>query len=167
MAIKNIIEKIKDGVMDFIKEIEIENKGLDNYPGMGVGLTNPIVDIPPTTLYEYLTFTFYENDVVQAVGKGIPATIVVDRDCIIDRIYTHLETAPGAGKTLTVDVNWNGSTIFTTQANRPSITGTNVTGQGIPNQVVLSKDDKLTMDIDVSDGNADKLSVYVRCHKRI
>jgi len=116
------------------------------------------------TQSQSVTFTFYEHTVSQSAGMGIPKTIVVDRDCTIDKVYIHLETAPGSAKTLTVDVNKNGTTIFTTQSKRPSITGTaTVDESDTPDVVVLAKNDLLEMDIDVSDGAADKLSVYVRC----
>jgi hypothetical protein len=113
---------------------------------------------------ELVTYTFYEHSVSQATGKGIPATIVIDRSCTIQEVYLHVETAPGAGCTLTVDVNKNGTTIFGTQANRPSITETDTTAtSGAPSVTSLNENDELQMDIDVSDGTPAKLSVYVRC----
>ncbi len=116
------------------------------------------------TVVFYVTYTFYEHTIAQSAGMGIPATIMVDRACTIDKVYIHVETAPGANKTITVDVNKNGTTIFTTQGNRPSITETSTEDEsGTPDVVALAKNDKLTMDIDVHDGAADKLSVYVRC----
>jgi hypothetical protein len=113
---------------------------------------------------ETVTYTFYEHTIIAGAGKGIPATIVADRNCTIQEVYLHVETGPGAGNTLTIDVNINGTTIFGTQANRPSITGTDTVAiSGNPSVTTLNKDDELTMDIDVHDGAADKLSVYVRC----
>lgn len=165
--LKTTIEKLKEGAMDYITEKKIEFRGLFNYPGIGKSLSNPVVTFPPSTLFEYLTYTFYEDEIAQGSGKGIPKTIVVDRDCYIDKVYIKVETAPGAGKTLTVDVNLTGVTIFTTQANRPSVTGSSKNANGTPDMVYLSKNDELTMDIDVHDGSADKLSVYIRCYKKI
>ena len=159
--------KLVEGKVDFIKDKKIINKGLDNYPGIGVPLVNPVTQIPPSSFYEYLTFTFYEDDITQETGKGIPKTIIVDRKCWIDKVYLHLETAPGVGKTLTVDINVTGTTIFTTQGNRPSITGISKTNETTPDMVYLSKNDKITMDVDLHNGAADKLSCYLRCYKRI
>lgn len=117
---------------------------------------------------EFLTFTFYEASIASGAGKGVPKTIVVDRACVIEKIYVQVETAPGAGKTLTIDVNKNGTTIFTTQGNRPSITGANTTDEsGTPDVTALAKNNLLTMDIDVSDGSPATLSVYVRCRKSL
>jgi len=111
-----------------------------------------------------VTYTFYEYSVAQSANMGIPATIVVDRNCTIDKVYIQVETAPGSGKTITVDIHKNGTTIFTTQGNRPSIAGTATTDEsGVPSIVNLLKNDLLTMDIDVHDGSATQLSVYVRC----
>jgi hypothetical protein len=113
---------------------------------------------------ELVTYTFYEHSVSQATGKGIPATIVIDRSCTIQEVYLHVETAPGAGCTLTVDINKNGTTIFGTQANRPSITDTDTTAtSGAPSVTSLNEDDEITMDIDTHDGASAKLSVYIRC----
>ena len=102
-----------------------------------------------------VTYTFYEYSIAQSADMGVPATIVVDRNCTIDKVYIQVETAPGSGKTITVDVHKNGTTIFTTQGNRPSIAGTATTDEsGIPSIVDLLKNDLLTMDIDVHDGIA-------------
>lgn len=159
--------KLVEGKIDFIKDKKIKNKGLDNYPGIGIPLTNPTAEIPASSLYEYLTFTFYEDDITQETGKGIPKTIIIDRNCWIDKVYLYLETAPGVGKTLTTDINLNGTTIFTTQGNRPSITGNSKNVEVTPDMTYLTKNDKLTLDIDVHDGDADKLTVYIRCYKKI
>lgn len=110
-----------------------------------------------------VTFTFYAHTFTAAVKQGIPITIVIDRNCTILNVYCHVETAPGAGKTTTIDVNKGGTTLFTTQSDRPSITGTDKTANGVPDITALVTNDQLTMDVDVNDGVAVKLSVYVRC----
>jgi len=69
----------------------------------------------------------------------------------ITEVYLMVGTAPGSGKTFTVDVNKNGTTIFTTQGNRPSIADTATEDtSGTPEVTALAKNDKLTVDIDVS-----------------
>jgi hypothetical protein len=69
----------------------------------------------------------------------------------ITEVYLMVGTAPGSSKTFTVDVNKNGTTIFTTQENRPSITDTNTEDtSGTPDVTALAKNDKLTVDVDVS-----------------
>lgn len=69
----------------------------------------------------------------------------------IDEVYLMAKTAPGAGETLRVDVNKGGTTIFTTQANRPSLTGTNKTAtSGAPDVTNFAKNDLFTIDVDVS-----------------
>jgi hypothetical protein len=56
---------------------------------------------------------------------------------------------PPTGQSIVVDVNKNGSTIFTTQANRPLIAlGTNVSTQAVPDLTSLVVGDYLTFDID-------------------
>jgi hypothetical protein len=57
-------------------------------------------------------------------------------------------TAP-TGANLIVDVNKNGTTIFTTQANRPEITaGSKTATSGAPDVTSLSKNDAITIDVD-------------------
>jgi hypothetical protein len=71
--------------------------------------------------------------------------------CTITEVYLMVGTAPGSGKTFTCDVNKNGTTIFTTQANRPSIADTATEDtSGTPDVTALAKNDKLTVDVDVS-----------------
>lgn len=69
----------------------------------------------------------------------------------ITEVYLMAKTAPGAGKTLTVDVNLNGTTIFTTQASRPSIAGTDTEDTSdAPDVDTFAKNDEFTIDVDVS-----------------
>ena len=57
-------------------------------------------------------------------------------------------TAP-TGASIVVDVNKNGTTIFTTQANRPTVAAAgNVSGQAVPDVTSLAVGDYLTVDID-------------------
>jgi len=69
----------------------------------------------------------------------------------IEEVYVMAKTAPGAGKTLTVDVNKGGTTIFTTQGNRPSLVDTAKTAtSGAPEVNTFAKNDLFTIDVDVS-----------------
>lgn len=120
-------------------------------------------DVSPSAI-PLVTYTFYCHSVSAGSGKSIPITIVADRSSTILYAYMQVETAPGSGKTLLVDVNKNGTTIFTDQNQRPAILDTDTTGtSGTPAITTLIKDDKLTCDIDTNDGTPAKLSVYVRC----
>jgi hypothetical protein len=120
-------------------------------------------DISPSAI-PLVTYTFYCHSVSAGTGKSIPITIVADRSSTIVNVYMQVEAAPGSGKTLLVDVNKNGTTIFTDQNQRPSILDTDTTGaSGTPAITTLIKNDALTMDIDTSDGTPAKLSVYIRC----
>lgn len=69
----------------------------------------------------------------------------------ISEVYLMAKTAAGADKTLTVDVNKNGTTIFTTQAGRPSISGTGTEDTSdAPDVDSFAKNDEFTIDVDVS-----------------
>jgi len=66
----------------------------------------------------------------------------------IGKVYLYAETAP-SGADLIVDVNKNGTTIFTTQANRPKISdGNNSGSSGTPDVTSLSDGDRLSFDVD-------------------
>ena len=84
------------------------------------------------------------NDVgVFAFAPGVAGTI--------EEVYLMAKTAPGAGKTLTVDINKGGTTIFTNQANRPSLAGANTeVVSGTPDVTTFVKNDIFTIDVDVS-----------------
>lgn len=66
----------------------------------------------------------------------------------IKNVTVAVNTAP-TGATLIVDVNKNGTTIFTTQANRPTvaISGTEDLSS-VPDETSVAFDDVLTVDID-------------------
>jgi hypothetical protein len=56
---------------------------------------------------------------------------------------------PSTGSSIIVDINKNGSTIFTTQANRPSIpAGSNDDLYSNPNVTTFVQNDVFTLDID-------------------
>lgn len=70
------------------------------------------------------------------------------RSVTIDGVYLIVETAP-VGASIIVDVNKNGTTIFTNQSNRPQIASGNTTGNTTTIDVsTVSDGDYLTMDID-------------------
>lgn len=56
--------------------------------------------------------------------------------------------SPSAGSSVIVDVNIDGTTIFTTQGNRPTIAAAGYTATGTPNVTTLANGSYLTVDID-------------------
>jgi hypothetical protein len=83
----------------------------------------------------------------------------------IDKVYVYVQTAP-VGAAIIVDVNKNGTTIFTTQANRPQIAaGANADESGTPDVTSLAKNDRVDVDIDQvgSTTPGAVLTVMVRC----
>jgi len=100
-----------------------------------VGFTIAIpIDTPESTGTDKGVFSF---------APGVGGTI--EEVCLMAKV------APGADKTLTIDVNKGGVTIFTTQENRPSISGTDKVGtSGAPDVTTFAKNDLFTIDVDVS-----------------
>lgn len=84
----------------------------------------------------------------------------------IPKVILYADNAP-TGADLIVDINKNGSTIFTTQANRPKISAGNHSGEsGTPNVTSLAKGNRVSVDIDqVGSGVAggDDLLVAIIC----
>ena len=63
-------------------------------------------------------------------------------------VRARVGTAP-TGASVIVDVNKNGSTVFTTQANRPTIAaGAKASGAAVPDVTTFAEDDFMTVDID-------------------
>lgn len=72
----------------------------------------------------------------------------LDHACTISAVRASVGTAP-TGAALIVDVHKNGTTIFTTQANRPQIAvSTNTDVSGTPDVTALAVGDYLTVDVD-------------------
>lgn len=78
-------------------------------------------------------------------------------DALVVYVYLYAATAPTGtsgtpitGQSCVVDMNKNGTTIFTTQANRPTIaSGANAqTALAMPDTMSFAASDRLTMDID-------------------
>jgi hypothetical protein len=83
-----------------------------------------------------------------AVGTDKAPTLLAPCSLTITKVKLVVKTAP-TGADLIVDVNKNGTTIFTTQANRPKVTAGNTTGDSVaPDVTSLSEGDKLTVDVD-------------------
>ncbi len=77
------------------------------------------------------------------------ASALVPSAMTISHVKVYSTTAP-VGATLFVDVNVNGTTIFTTQANRPGVLTTAfAANSGIPDgTTVLAAGDRITIDVD-------------------
>jgi hypothetical protein len=80
-------------------------------------------------------------------GTG-QAKLLFPRAAVITAVMAAVGTAP-TGASLIFDVNKNGTTIFTTQGNRPTITATNFTDlSSTPDVTSVAANDYLTVDID-------------------
>ena len=83
-----------------------------------------------------------------ATGTDKAPTLLAPCTLTITKVKLVVKTAP-TGAAIIVDVNKNGTTIFTTQANRPQIAISGTTGDsGTPDVTALAETDKLTIDID-------------------
>lgn len=102
-----------------------------------------------------------------ATGTNLSYEFPPSAALTIINVFIVVKTAPTGGP-LTVDVNKNGTTIFTTQSGRPSIaaSGTEDTSD-TPDVTSLAVNDNITIDIDlvgVTTPGQD-LTVIVRCKR--
>ena len=104
--------------------------------------------------------TFYIGGAL-IVASGVGPTIVVGNTSTITEVYAYVNTTGSAGSTI-IDIHKNGTTIFTTQANRPTIAH-NASNKvvAIPNITSLVDGDILTLDIDSIATGASSLTVVV------
>lgn len=116
------------------------------------------------------------NSKKRAVSFYIDGTLAVETGAmsfiapmtlVIKEVRLSVDTAP-TGADLIIDVNKNGSTIFTTQANRPTITASTTSAtSAAPDVVNLVVGDKISIDIDQVGSTAagDNLAVSVICEE--
>ena len=104
-----------------------------------------------------------------AVGVDKSPTILVPCTLTIVKVKLVVKTAP-TGTAIIVDINKNGTTIFTTQANRPQISIGATTGDsGTPDVTDLTETDKITIDVDQigSTISGSDLTVEVVCNQTV
>lgn len=80
---------------------------------------------------------------------GVKQTqILMPAGATIVKVITYVDTAP-TGASLIVDINKNGTTIFTTQSGRPEIAiSGNTADSATPDITALAQDDRISVDID-------------------
>ena len=108
---------------------------------MQVSLSIDGVLVVPVEAY---TFSI-TGAVAVATGKS---RIYLEGAYVVETVRAAVNTAP-TGAALVVDVNKNGTTIYTDQSNRPSIAaGTNSATGNDPAVTTLAAGDYLTVDVD-------------------
>jgi hypothetical protein len=133
--------------------------GTQSITGVKTFTSSPQVPSPGTgsdaankTYVDARTLTFalptYSKQGTLATTTGT-IRLPIDGTYTITNTRLMVGTAP-TGADLIIDINKNGGTIFTTQANRPRVTaGTNASGaSATPDVVGLAAGDYLTVDID-------------------
>ena len=95
-----------------------------------------------------------------AVAVNVPNAFIVTKDVEITACYIYCKT-PGASGSTVVDVNKNGSTIYATQANRPTLAFDDPDGwaSSVPDDCNFTAGDVITLDIDQTADGAEDLVV--------
>lgn len=112
----------------------------------------------------YDTFRFNLSGPINT-GTDVDGAWVTRQAGIIDGVIMWRGTG-GSGGSVIADVHLNGTTIFTTQANRPEINATDGDGFVVsvtPDVTTFNANQVFTMDIDqVESGSSKELTVMVR-----
>jgi len=124
------------------------------------------------TIAEVLTLIGFTRDYTAhiegklSVQTGACANIVIPRACVVDKVYIYVESAGDTSGDTIIDVNKNGTTIFTTQGNRPTVAYDDdpSTAAGEPDTNSLAEYDVLSFDIDSIANNASGLDITVVTH---
>lgn len=114
-----------------------------------------------------LTLLPYSVPGVLAVGARPVPLIIPSAYRIVD-VRLACGTAP-TGAAILVDVNKNGTTIFTTQGNRPTIAASGTSGSAaVPDVTTIAAGDLLTVDIDQvgSSVAGSNIGIVVRLQQR-
>lgn len=114
----------------------------------GIAAANVTDDRQWTSMYDELLIPFAKADILAVeTGKGF---MKMPWPGLILGVWPYASTAP-TGASLIIDVNKNAVTIYTTQANRPTITAGNftITTESTNMEVkTFVKGDRLSVDID-------------------
>jgi hypothetical protein len=98
-----------------------------------------------------------------AAQTGVGNNIIIPRNCTLEKVIMYVETQGSADST-TIDVHQNGTTVYTTQGNRPSVAHDDADGiddGDTPDVTALSANDILTVDIDAVATGAIGLDVLI------
>lgn len=122
-------------------------------------------DIKSLTTKSSETFLTYSVPGSQVVNTGLLQIPILGGTYVIQGVTARLSTAPTGATTFKVDVNKNGTTIFTTQSGRPIFTAsTNKADSGTPDVTSVTTGDYLTVDVDAvgSSVAGSELTVTIR-----
>lgn len=100
---------------------------------------------------------------VLATASEVDGAWIAPRPSTIQYVYIYCRD-PGSASSTIVDVNLNGTTIFTTQGNRPTLAyddADQVAKSGVPDVTALVENDVLSVDIDQVGTDAEDLTVIV------
>ena len=129
--------------------IEIQSGATENIIGVNdlSQATLPITDAGTGTIYKAVREALWVVGGTLATGTGVDPRRINEEIFIIDAAIV-VDTAP-TDASLIVDVHLNGTTIFTTQGNRPTILTTATdSGLAVPDVTAAAGGDVLTVDID-------------------
>jgi hypothetical protein len=108
------------------------------------------------------TATFKANATLTAAAGATRLYNDTGATWTILSVRATVETAPSGGSVV-IDVNKNGTTIFTTQSNRPTITTGNLTSGTVTNMDVttVAAGDYITVDVDTATTPSANLTVAI------
>lgn len=160
------IQTLSDGTSGHV----IQSEGIDetqranlNFEGSGVSVADDAGDDATVVTIEKPTSDMvFHVDGALALATGVSESLIVTAAGLIQKVYAYVKD-PGSANSTTIDIHKNSVTIFTVQANRPSIDWNDVDqlASAVPDVQAVAENDILTLDIDAIATDAAGLTVVI------
>ena len=140
--------------MSLIKTKYIEDNAVTTSKILDNNVTNQKLEDPPKIIFKAHGYLRIKTGIDPYIAK---------KNYTILNVSMFRDNSGTSGST-TIDINKNGATIFTTQANRPSIvfsSGDNQTVVATPGITSISQGDIITFDIDVVEEGYIEQQVFI------
>ncbi len=153
-GISSITVEDVDTTLTGITTLFIEGGSVEN-----INATTAKIIISGLSGNMYSSVKDYQNYLDGALypASGV-MTFIVGNTCTISGIYAYVENC---NTEIIFDVNRNGTTLYTTQANRPTCTNASLLDLSIPDSINLSPGEIITVDIDSLTGSASNLTIAI------
>lgn len=170
LILENSLSSISSSISDIEGDVTTIQGNITTIQGNITTLNGDVSDKADTTYVDDNTkerWFYFLVPIDLTTGTDVTGRIYIPFAGTITEVYASVSTAP-TGSDLICDINLNGSTIWSTQANRVTISASSETGsQTTFDTTAVSANDYLTLDVDQVGSTiaGSKLAVRVRMEK--